>query len=284
MSTAATSATRIPEVGSKRRLRMMPRQRTTLSVAEAPVEVVVPVVDTARRDALIVEHLQLVTAISVRVHESLPVHVELDDLIHAGVMGLFEAANKFEEGKMVTFPAYAKHRIKGAILDSLRQLDCASRDLRRRHRQLDLAVQELTKRLDRAPFPAEIAAEMGLTLNRWRTLMIDLRNLGLLAAQNHAAPDSEDRPAPEIPCKQDQHPDQLFARGELRSKLSTAMKSLPQRYQQVVTLYYDHDMTMKEIGNVLGVNESRVSQIHKSALARMQSALTSSGIQSSMMF
>jgi RNA polymerase sigma factor FliA len=125
---------------------------------------------------------------------------------------------------------------------------------------------------------------MGMTVNRWRSLMIDLRNLGLLSAQNHAAPDSDDRPAPEIPCKQDMHPDQVFACGEPRSKLSTAMKSLPHRYQQVVTLYYDRDMTMKEIGSLLGVNESRVSQIHKSALARMQTALTSSGIESSLLF
>jgi RNA polymerase sigma factor for flagellar operon FliA len=285
VSTAATSVVRISEIGPavhKNRSRISPvsRKRTKL----AAVETAAKIIDTSRRDALIVEHLQLVTAIAVRVHETLPVHVELDDLIHAGVMGLFDAATKYEEDKMVAFPAYAKHRIKGAILDSLRQLDCASRDLRRRHRQMEVAVQELTKRFNRTPFPVEIAAEMGLTVNRWRTLMIDLGNLGLLSAQNHAAADSEERPAPEIPCKRDQHPDQVFARGELRSKLSTAMKSLPRRYQEVVTLYYDRDMTMKEIGTVLGVNESRVSQIHKSALARMQSALTSSGIESSMMF
>ncbi len=285
MSTAATIAMRISEIGPavhKNRSRISPasRKRTKL----AAVETAAKIIDVSRRDALIVEHLQLVTAIAVRVHETLPVHVELDDLIHAGVMGLFDAATKYEEDKMVAFPAYAKHRIKGAILDSLRQLDCASRDLRRRHRQMEVAVQELTKRFNRTPFPAEIAAEMGLTVNRWRTLMIDLGNLGLLSAQNHATPDSEERPAPEIPCKRDQHPDQVFARGELRSKLSTAMKSLPRRYQEVVTLYYDRDMTMKEIGTVLGVNESRVSQIHKSALSRMQSALTSSGIESSMVF
>jgi RNA polymerase sigma factor FliA len=249
VSTAATIATRIPAAGtavSKDRLRptVASRKPRKMQTAEAAAETV----DNTRRDALIVEHLQLVTAIAGRVHETLPVHVELDDLIHAGAMGLFDAATKYEEGKMVAFPAYAKHRVKGAILDSLRQQDCASRDLRRRHRQMELAVQDLTKLLNRTPFPAEIAAEMGLTVNRWRSLMIDLRNLGLLSAQNHVTPDSDDRPAPEIPCKQDQHPDHVFARGELRSKLSTAMKSLPRRYQQVVTLYYDRDMTMKEIG------------------------------------
>jgi RNA polymerase sigma factor FliA len=240
--------------------------------------------DIIKRDELILDHLPLVTAIAVRVHENLPVHVELDDLIHAGVMGLFDAATKYDANKMVVFPAYAKHRIKGAILDSLRQLDWASRDLRRRHKQIELVTQELTTRLNRTPTPNEIASEMGMTLNRWKALMIDLRNLGLLAAQSRNNNDQDDRPAQDLPCGREQHPDRLFARGELRSKLSTAIKLLPPRYQQVVTLYYDRDLTMKEIGTILGVNESRVSQIHKSALARMQNALTSAGIHSSGLF
>ena len=119
--------------------------------------------DTSRRDELILNHLPLVTAIAVRVHENLPVHVELDDLIHAGVMGLFDAATKYDANKMVAFPAYAKHRIKGAILDSLRQLDWASRDLRRRHKQMEQVTQDLTNRLNRAPTPNEIASEMGMS-------------------------------------------------------------------------------------------------------------------------
>ena len=240
--------------------------------------------DLSRRDTLILEHLPLVTAIAVRVHESLPVHVDLDDLIHAGVMGLFDAATKYEEGKMVAFPAYAKHRIKGSILDSLRQMDCASRDLRRRLKQLETATQELTTKLNRAPSNNELAAHMGITLNRLRCLMIDLRNLGMLAAQGRANPEQEERPAQDVPCKVEQHPDQVFARDEMRNRLESAMSTLPRRYRQVVTLYYDRDLTMKEIGGILGVNESRVSQIHKSALARMQNVLTSSGIQSSTAF
>ena len=240
--------------------------------------------DNNRRDELILDHLPLVTAIAVRVHENLPVHVELDDLIHAGVMGLFDAATKYDANKMVAFPAYAKHRIKGAILDSLRQLDWASRDLRRRHKQMEQVTQELTTRLNRTPTPNEIASEMGMSLSRWKALMIDLRNLGLLAAQSRTSNDQDERPAQDLPCAKEQHPDRLFARGELRSKLSSAMRTLPSRYQQVVTLYYDRDLTMKEIGAILGVNESRVSQIHKSALERMQNALTSSGIHSSAVF
>src|ERR1700730_9249179 len=109
------------------------------------------------RDRIILEHLPLVKAIAVRVHENLPVHVDLDDLVHAGVLGLFDAATKYNPEKQVAFSSYAKHRIKGAILDSLRQLDWASRDLRRRHKQVEAATRELASTLQRTPTEAEIA-------------------------------------------------------------------------------------------------------------------------------
>ena len=99
--------------------------------------------ENARRDRVVLEHLALVRAIAVRVHENLPVHVDLDDLVHAGILGLFDAASKFNPDKQVVFSSYAKHRIKGAILDSLRQLDWASRDLRRRHKQVEAVTREL---------------------------------------------------------------------------------------------------------------------------------------------
>jgi DNA-directed RNA polymerase specialized sigma subunit len=100
-----------------------------------------------QRDRVVLEHLPLVKAIAVRVHENLPVHVDLDDLVHAGILGLFDAATKYDPDKMVTFSSYAKHRIKGAILDSLRQLDWASRDLRRRHKQVEAVTRDLTAEL-----------------------------------------------------------------------------------------------------------------------------------------
>src|SRR5579862_7111615 len=112
----------------------------------------------ARRDRVVLEHLPLVKAIAVRVHENLPVHVDLDDLVHAGILGLFDAANKYNPDKQVVFSSYAKHRIKGAILDSLRQLDWASRDMRRRHKQVEAATRELAGALQRNPTEAEVAA------------------------------------------------------------------------------------------------------------------------------
>src|ERR1700690_1474441 len=151
---------------------------------------------TAKRDRVVLEHLPLVKAIAVRVHENLPVHVDLDDLVHAGILGLFDAANKFDPEKQVVFPAYAKHRIKGAILDSLRQLDWASRDMRRRHKQVEAATRDLASTLQRDPTEAEIAEKLGMDLDRWRTWMFDLRNVGLISASTRFA-DNDDLPAPD---------------------------------------------------------------------------------------
>ncbi len=242
-----------------------------------------PVNENARRDELITEHLHLVTAIAAHVQNSIPVHVELDDLVHAGMMGLFDAATKYRDDKEVAFPTYAKHRIRGAILDSLRQQDWASRDLRKRYKQMEATMIELTAKLGRTPTEKELASAMGLNSRRWQALMVDFRSLNAAAAQSHAY-EGEDQLAPEIPATPAQSPDRLFMRSELRGTLSVAMKTLPERYQQVVTMYYHNDLTMKEIGSRLGVNESRVSQIHKGALERMQVALGSAGICSAAAF
>jgi len=237
----------------------------------------------ARRDRVVLEHVPLVKAIAVRVHENLPVHVDLDDLVHAGILGLFDAASKFNPEKQVVFSSYAKHRIKGAILDSLRQLDWASRDMRRRHKQVEAATRDLAAELQRNPTEGEVAQKLGMDAERWRTMMIDLRNVGLISASTRGN-EGDDLPAPDFPSKPETHPDSICAREQLRSVLGDAMKTLPERYQKVVMLYYTNEMTMKEIGGILGINESRVSQIHKSALEKMQVALESTGITSAQAF
>jgi RNA polymerase sigma factor FliA len=237
----------------------------------------------ARRDRVVLEHLPLVKAIAVRVHENLPVHVDLDDLVHAGILGLFDAASKYNPEKQVVFSSYAKHRIKGAILDSLRQLDWASRDMRRRHKQVEAATRDLAATLQRTPTEAEVAEKLGMDVERWRTMMLDLRNVGLISASTRAN-ENEDLPAPDFPSNPETQPDSICAREQLRSVLGIAMKTLPERYQKVVLLYYTNEMTMKEIGGILGINESRVSQIHKSALEKMQVALEANGITSAQAF
>ncbi len=237
----------------------------------------------ARRDRVVLEHLPLVKAIAVRVHENLPVHVEVDDLVHAGILGLFDAATKYNPDKQVAFSSYAKHRIKGAILDSLRQLDWASRDMRRRHKQVEAATRDLAAELKRNPTESEVAQKLGMDVERWRHMMLDLRNVGLISASTRGN-EGEDLPAPDFPSKPETQPDSICAREQLRSVLSVAMKTLPERYQKVVLLYYTNEMTMKEIGGILGINESRVSQIHKSALEKMSVALEAAGITSSQAF
>jgi RNA polymerase sigma factor for flagellar operon FliA len=256
---------------------------TKLKKARVP-----PTSNIANRDRIILEHLPLVKAIAVRLLGSLPSHADLDDLIHAGVLGLFDAATKFNSEKQVAFSSYAKHRIKGAILDSLRQLDWASRDLRRRHKQLEAATQKLTSELQRAPTEAELAAKLGVDIDRWRHMMLDLRNRGVISASSRKASsrtaDYEELPVPDFPSKPDTHPDNMCAQEQLRMVLGVAIQTLPERYQRVVRLYYTQEMTMKNIGGVLGINESRVSQIHKSALAKMQVVLQANGISSSCAF
>src|SRR5213083_1415521 len=126
------------------------------------------------RDRIVLDHLPLVKAIAVRVHENLPVHVDLDDLIHAGILGLFDAASKYNPDKKVIFHSYAKHRIKGAILDSLRQLDWASRDLRKRQKMVEAATQDLSSKLGRTPSENEMADEMGVSIERWRRMLVEL--------------------------------------------------------------------------------------------------------------
>jgi RNA polymerase sigma factor FliA len=237
----------------------------------------------ARRDRVVLEHLPLVKAIAIRVHENLPVHVDVDDLVHSGVLGLFDAASKYNPDKQVAFSSYAKHRIKGAILDSLRQLDWASRDMRRRHKQVEAATRELAATLQRNPTELEVAQKLGIDQERWRSMMLDLRNVGLVSASTRTN-EGDDLPAPDFPCKPESHPDSICSREQLRGVLGVAMKTLPERYQKVVSLYYSGEMTMKEIGGILGINESRVSQIHKAALEKMQVVLQNNGISSPQAF
>ena len=143
-----------------------------------------PKVSIQDRDQIVLDHLPLVKAIAIRVHENLPVHVDLDDLIHAGVLGLFDAVTKYDAAKNVEFRSYAKHRIKGAILDSLRQLDWASRDMRKRQKQVDSVTRDLATKLGRTPNESEVAEEMGVGIERWQRMVIELRTIGLVSGSS----------------------------------------------------------------------------------------------------
>jgi RNA polymerase sigma factor for flagellar operon FliA len=229
------------------------------------------------RDQRILDHVHLVKIIAIRVYEGLPVHIELEELVQVGVMGLLEAAEKFDENKNVSFPAYAKHRIRGAILDSLRQMDWASRDQRRRVRQMEAAVHNLSGALCRNPSESEVAQEMGMDLEKWQRMVGELQGVGFVSASSRPA-GQEDGPPIEFPADASEDPDTICKRRELATLLHQAVSALPLRYQAVLRMYYTDELTMKEIGNQLGVNESRVSQIHKAALRKMAGIFTAAGL------
>ena len=134
--------------------------------------------DAAEREQILIEHLPVVRYIARRIHEHLPAHVEMDDLVSAGMVGLADAFNKFDAGKKVQFRSYAQFRIRGAILDSLRTLDWSPRDLRRKGRAIEAAMHTLTGRLGRTPMENEVAAEMDMSLDEYQHLLTDLRGLG----------------------------------------------------------------------------------------------------------
>ena len=229
------------------------------------------------REERIIQHLPLVRGIASRVRARLPVQVELDDLVHAGVMGLFDAVDRYQPDKNVAFQLYAKHRVRGAILDSLRQLDWASRDQRKRFKSIDSAVHEQAQKLGKVPSEAEVADGMGISEEDLVKQKRDLCAAGLVATQPHKVEKYEHTITLESAESKDELPDGLMARQEMREALNGAIETLPDRYQTVIRMYYRQECTMKETGHELGVNESRVSQIHKAALQKMNVALHSVG-------
>lgn len=234
---------------------------------------------TARRDRIVLEHLPMVKAIAARLHQNLPAHVDLDDLVHAGVLGLIQAADKFNPAREVAFSSYARHRIKGAILDGLRQLDWASRDLRRRQKAIEAALLELTAVLERAPAEPEIAEKLGIDVERLRRIMVDLRSVTLISASRRS-PEHDDLPTPDLPCSSAYHADSRCLQHELSEAIQNSLHVLLPRSQEVIRLYYEGGLTMKEIGVRLRVNESRISQIHAIALQKMREAMQLAGIDS----
>ncbi len=225
------------------------------------------------RDQMLMEHLPTVRYLARRIHERLPQHVELDDLISAGVVGLIDAFSKFDHGKKVQFKSYAQFRIRGAILDSLRTLDWSPRELRRKGRAVEEAIRSVTQRVGRAPVEQEIAREMELSLTEYQQLLGDLKGLEIGSLHMERSEDSGDEELAYIPGSPDEDPLFRCLKGEMKQRLADAIDDLPEKERMVLTLYYYEELTMKEIGLTLGVVESRVSQIHSSAVLRLRTAL-----------
>jgi RNA polymerase sigma factor for flagellar operon FliA len=225
------------------------------------------------RDQLLMEHLPTVRYLARRIHERLPQHVDLDDLISAGIVGLIDAFSKFDHSKKVQFKSYAQFRIRGAILDSLRTLDWSPRELRRKGRAVEEAIRSVTQRLGHPPSEQEIASEMRLNLNEYQQLLGDLKGLEIGSLHMERSEDSGDEELVYLPGSPEEDPLFRCLKGEMKQRLADAIGELPEKERMVLTLYYYEELTMKEIGLTLGVVESRVSQIHSSAVLRLRAAL-----------
>jgi RNA polymerase sigma factor FliA len=235
-----------------------------------------PVPSNAERDELILEHLPQIKYIAQRISTKLPSHVELNDLVSAGILGLLDAIEKFDPSRGVKFKTYAELRIKGAILDSLRNLDWAPRSLRKKSKDLERVYRELEQRLGRPATDKEVCEEMEISLEEFYELVDQIKGLNLGSFQELSGPDEEKNSEPlvkYVPDAPHLDPFFIFHKSEIQNILSTAIDTLPKKERLVVSLYYFDELTMKEIGRVLGVNESRVSQLHTKAMLRLRTKL-----------
>lgn len=228
------------------------------------------------RNKMIMEELPQVHYIASRIHERLPQHVPFEDLVNAGVLGLIEAYRKFDASKSVQFKSFAKFRIRGAILDSLRELDWGSRPLRRRGRQIQESVAKLEARLGRQPTENELATEMEMSLAEFHKLVARLDGLEVVGQQVTTSYDRSEvyDVVESAPAREEDNPFNLCLKAEMKGQLMTALAELPEREQLVLSLYYKEELTMKEIASVLNVAESRVSQLHSVALLKLRTAMT----------
>src|ERR1700683_2004880 len=228
---------------------------------------------TAEQELLMVEHLPIVRLIARRIHERLPQHVPIEDLYSAGVVGLLDAFGKFDPSKQVQFRSYAQFRIRGAILDSLRTLDWSPRELRRKGRAIEQAIQTLTAQFGRSPSDTEIAHQLHIDLAAYQQLLGELKGLEIGTLHSERSEDSGEEELVYLPNRPEDDPLFRYLHAEMRERLIEAIGDLPERERLVMTLYYYEETTMKEIGLLLGVVESRVSQIHASAVLHLRARL-----------
>jgi len=225
-----------------------------------------------QREQLLLEHLPQVHHVARRIHFRLPPQVPLEDLIHAGILGLMDAVKKYDPSKNVQLKHYAEFRIRGAILDSLRLVDWSPRALRRQARHLAQGVSQFRTRLGREPNEDELAAELSMSLEGLQKLRAKLRGLDLGSLQAELSDDSGEEEIERCESKEED-PYHQALRSEMADLLARAMNELPQRQREVLALYHFQDLTMKEVGRRLSIGESRVSQIHSAALLRLRTRL-----------
>jgi RNA polymerase sigma factor FliA len=228
----------------------------------------------SERDALIKETLPLIKHIAHRVATRLPANVEIRDLINAGVLGLLDAIEKFEPERNVKFKTYAEVRIRGAILDSLRNLDWAPRPLRKKSKDLEKIYAELTQKLGRPATDEEVSEAMGENIEDFHALINQLHGLTIGSFENLSDSEDSESYINYYPDDGSNNPYAKFETNELTTLVAGAIEDLPEKERLVLSLYYYEEFTMKEIGALLGVNESRVSQLHTKATLRLRGKLS----------
>lgn len=222
------------------------------------------------RERVIIDHLPQVRLIARRIHERLPDSVNLEDLVSTGVVGLISAIDRFDPSQNVKLKTYAEYKIRGAILDSLRGLDWAPRQQRRKSKRIEQAVTVLEQRLKRAPTEEEIAAEVGVTLAEYHEWLGEVRGLSLGSLDQHA-PEEEGRDLLRfVTGSEEDLPSKLLERAELRRLLAQAISRMPYVERTVLGLYYQEELTLREIAKVVDLHESRVSQLKTQAIVRLR--------------
>lgn len=234
-----------------------------------PVEV-----DIEAANRLVLEHVELVKTLAARMSHRVPAHIEFGELVSVGMMGLVEAARRFQPSLGVPFDAFARRRVHGAMVDSLRGMDWAPRSVRRMRREVDAAISKVRHELRREPTDHEIAQSLSVSDQDYARMLDQIRAVDLATLRQLEAPD--DQPLLEVALESDEGPHARLERAELREHLGRALMQIPERERQILSLYYEHELTLAEIGEVIGVGESRVSQIRTQAIARLRTSLRES--------
>ena len=232
--------------------------------------------DQALRDRLILTYAPLVKYVAGRLGSGLPAHIDEGDLVSYGLLGLIGAIERYDPGRDIKFETYAIARIKGAIIDELRALDWVPRSVRSRAREIERTIGELESKLGRAPTDEEIAAKIGITTAELEDSLTDISRSSIAALDELWSVSGEGDQVSLLDTLEDPdsiRPAEALDETELREILGDAISRLPEREKLVITLYYYEELTLREIGEVLGVTESRISQLHTKAILRLKARL-----------
>jgi len=225
------------------------------------------------RDALIRQYAPLVRRLAYHMMAKLPPSIQVDDLIQVGLIGLSEALTRYEATQGVQFETFATQRIRGAMIDELRENDWMSRGSRKSQKEIETALTRLSHQLGRAPTESEIAEELGLELADYQALLYKVKGTQLVYLEDMTGGEDEEGFLDRHMVDGESDPMALLRNQRLRSSLVEAIKGLPEREQYVMSMYYEQDMNLKEIAAVLGVTESRVCQLHSQSIARLRAKM-----------